>query len=321
MAQLSVIIPVYNALSTLGRCVDSVMSQNVPDMEVILVDDGSTDGSSDICDALASAHDNIRVIHRTNGGLSAARNTGIRASRGEWISFIDSDDEFAPDTLAVNLEKAQSDDSISLVEFPVTVHYGSPRSFNLDFEPCTVSGDRVFGHWIHTEGYMHCYAWNKIYRSSLFSNISFPEGESFEDAAVCPLIMRQCSAVTYSNHGRYLYYSSKDSITVRYRFSNQEPLFRHNLELLHYITGQKFGLEDRIRLWNVTFNLLTDLWRCKDADAAYLIAAAGNLDSLKPGPSATRNSGITTRQRIKAFSAWILGVRPTCSLLAIKKYS
>ena len=223
--------------------------------------------------------------------------------------------------MAVNLEKAQSDDSISLIEFPVTVHYGSPRSFNLDFEPCTVSGDRVFRHWIHTEGYMHCYAWNKIYRSSLFNNISFPEGESFEDAAVCPLIMRQCSAVTYSDHGRYLYYSSKDSITVRYRFSNQEPLFRHNLELLHYITGQEFGLEDRVRLWNVTFNLLTDLWRCKDADAAYLIAAAGDLDSLKPGLSATRNSGITTRQRIKAFSAWILGVRPTCSLLAIKKYS
>ena len=321
MALLSVIIPVYNTLSTLKRCVDSVMSQNVPDMEVILVDDGSTDGSSHLCDTLASVHDCIRVIHRVNGGLSAARNTGIRAARGEWLSFIDSDDEFAPDTLAVNLETAQSDERISLIEFPVTVHYGSPLSYNIDFEPCTISGDRVFGHWIHTEGYMHCYACNKIYRSTLFDRISFPEGESFEDAAVCPSIIRKCSAVAYSDRGRYLYYSSAGSITMRYRFSNQEPLFRHNLELLEYITAQGFGTDDRVRLWNVTFNLLTDLWRCKDADASYLAAAAKKLNRLKHGHSAYRDSGISFRQRMKALSAWFLGVRLTCSILSVKKYS
>lgn len=321
MALLSVIIPVYNTLSTLQRCVDSVMCQNVPEMEVILVDDGSTDGSSALCDTLASGYENIRVIHRENGGLSAARNTGISAARGEWLSFIDSDDEFAPDTLAPNLEIAMSDESISLVEFPVTVHYLSPRSYNVGFEPCTISGNTVFGHWIHTAGYMHCYAWNKIYRSTLFSTIRFPEGETFEDAAVCPMIIRECKAVAYSDRGRYLYYSSAGSITLRYRFRNQEPLFRHNLDLLKYITAQGFDKQDRARLWNVTFNLLTDLWRCKDADAAYLAAGAKELNSLRRGTSAMRQSGITFRQWIKVLSASLLGVKITCSLLAIKKYS
>ena len=83
MASLSVIIPVFNSLSTLRRCVESVLSQDVADMEVILVDDGSTDGSSSLCDTLAAGHDLIRVIHRPNGGLSAARNTGIESASGQ----------------------------------------------------------------------------------------------------------------------------------------------------------------------------------------------------------------------------------------------
>ena len=227
MARLSVIVPVFNTAATLKRCTESILSQHVDGLELILVDDGSTDGSSAICDGLAAADDRIRVIHRDNGGLSAARNTGIDAAAGTWIAFADSDDELAPDTLDANLGLAS--DEIDLVEFPVSVHYGSPNCYKLDFKPLTVSGDEVFGHWIRSGGYTHCYAWNKIYRRTLFNEIRFPEGENFEDAAICPSIIRKCRAVTYSDHGRYLYYRSGGSITVRYRFANQEPLFRHNL--------------------------------------------------------------------------------------------
>lgn len=320
MTRLSVIIPVYNSSSTLRRCIDSVLSQNVSDMEIILVDDGSVDGSSDLCDSLASDTPFIRVIHRPNGGLSEARNTGIEAAQGTWITFIDSDDALAPDTLNGNLDIAVSDSSIDLVEYPVTVRYGSPHSFDIDFEPITVTGDNVFRHWIESQGYNHCFAWNKIYRRELFRNIRYPSGESFEDAAICPDIIRACHGISYSQTGRYLYYESQGGITHRYRFSNQEPLFRHNLNLLIRITEAGYDLSCRMRLWSVCLNLLTDLARCKDADHGHIREQSKRLDSLRPGLKPVFNSSLSSRQKTKALAAWLFGVRTVCSVLGIKKY-
>ena len=299
MATLSVIVPVFNSADTLERCVSSILSQQVDGLELILVDDGSTDSSPALCDNLAGADDRIRVIHRD-------------AATGTWIAFADSDDELVPDTLSANLELATDD--VDLVEFPVSVHYGAPNSYELVFEPLTVSGDEVFSHWIKTGGYTHCYAWNKIYRSTLFEGIRFPEGENFEDAAVCPSIIRKCRAVTYSDRGRYLYYSSGGGITMQYRFANQEPLFRHNLELLQSITGKGFDNESLGRLWNVSLNLLVDLARCKDAGKDYIAANAAVLASLKPA-GARRYAG-SLKQGIKA----VLGPAAACKLLSIRKY-
>lgn len=312
MATLSVIVPVFNTADTLERCVSSILSQQVDGLELILVDDGSTDSSPALCDRLSGADDRVRVIHRANGGLSAARNTGIDAATGTWIAFADSDDELAPDTLSANLELATDD--VDLVEFPVSVHYGAPNCYQLDFELRTVSGDYVFRHWIKSGGYNHCYAWNKIYRTTLFEGIRFPEGENFEDAAVCPSIIRRCRAVTYSDRGRYLYYSSGGGITMQYRFANQEPLFRHNLELLRQITANGFDNESLGRLWNVSLNLLVDLARCKDADKDYIAANAALLASLKPA-CARRYAG-SLKQGIKAA----LGPAAACKLLSIRKY-
>jgi len=312
MATLSVIVPVFNTADKLERCVSSILSQHVDGLELILVDDGSTDGSPALSDRLAGADERVRVIHRPNGGLSAARNTGIDAATGTWIAFVDSDDELAPDTLDPNLELTS--DSIDLVEFPVAVHYGAPNAYNLDFQLVTTSGDKVFPHWIMSGGYTHCYAWNKIYRATLFDGIRFPENENFEDAAICPQIISRCRAVTYSDRGRYLYYSSGGSITLQYRFANQEPLFRHNLELLQSITRQGFGYVCRAKLWNQCLNLLIDLGRCKDADKAYLKANADRLSRLRPIRT-IRLAG-SLKQKFKA----LIGPKAACCLLTIRKY-
>lgn len=94
---LSVIIPAYNVESTLQRAVDSVLSQSMKEFEVIIVDDGSTDGTGPLCDAIESQDQRIRVIHQANGGLSAARNTGINQAQGDYLAFLDSDDEYVND--------------------------------------------------------------------------------------------------------------------------------------------------------------------------------------------------------------------------------
>ena len=103
--KLSVIIPIYKVENYLERCVKSVLNQDYRDFEVILVDDGSPDRCPQICDDLARMDDRIVVVHKTNGGLSAARNSGIEIAKGEYLVFLDSDDQWAEDKLRPLMEQ------------------------------------------------------------------------------------------------------------------------------------------------------------------------------------------------------------------------
>lgn len=103
MPLVTVIVPVYNAYPTLARCVKSVLAQTQPELELILVDDGSTDASGGLCDALALADSRIRVLHKENGGVSAARNAGLKAASGQWLVFLDADDYMSPFALEAAL--------------------------------------------------------------------------------------------------------------------------------------------------------------------------------------------------------------------------
>ena len=108
---LSVIVPVYNVNNYLERCINSILEQNYQNMEIILVDDGSTDGSSIICDNYSKRYENIKVIHKQNGGLSSARNTGIDNCSGRYISFIDSDDWIDKEMFSEMIAQLEADNS------------------------------------------------------------------------------------------------------------------------------------------------------------------------------------------------------------------
>lgn len=105
--KLSIIIPVYRTQDTLERCLESILQQSFTDYEMILVDDGSDDGSPQLCDEYARKDARIRVIHKENGGLSDARNAGIREARGEYITFVDSDDTMVDNTLENLIQEIQ----------------------------------------------------------------------------------------------------------------------------------------------------------------------------------------------------------------------
>lgn len=316
---LSVIIPVYQTVATLERCVGSVTAHPCPnDMEVILVDDGSTDGAALMCDRLSSADNRIRVIHKPNGGLSSARNTGLEASTGRYIAFIDSDDEFVSGTLMQNMESLTSDNSIDMIEFPVSVHHGSDRQYLLKLKPRIVGGSNVLPDWIRRGGNYHAYAWNKIYRRELFDGIRFPEGETFEDIAIMPGIIGRCRKIRYSNRGLYLYHDNGDGITAHYRFGCQEPLFRHNLELLEK-SQAILPARHRVALWCCCLNLLADLCRCLDADNAYIANAAASLDGLRPSWVSLPFSGIEPKAFVKYIAAATFGSEKFCMKLGEKK--
>ena len=110
MIKLSFIVPIYNVEPYLRKCVDSLLAQDYSDYEIILVDDGSPDGCPKICDEYAAAHKNVRVVHRPNGGLSAARNSGIEVAKGEYICFVDSDDYWEPNVIGRLMEQIERDD-------------------------------------------------------------------------------------------------------------------------------------------------------------------------------------------------------------------
>lgn len=310
---LSVIVPVYQNSGSVERCVKSIISSDYSDLELLLVDDGSTDGSSAICDRLAETDNRIKVIHRTNGGLSAARNTGINAACGNYITFIDSDDEIIPSTLSDNMDYIIRHPETDLIEYPVIVHYGSRRQYRIQLQSRTVSGDNVFQDWISTGGNTHSYAWNKIFRKELFNGIRFPESETFEDIAICPSIIMRCRNIHYSDKGLYLYYDNANGISANYRFRNQEPLFRHNMELLDILIDRKMQ-SDALRLWTTCLNLLTDLCRCADADKGYTDQSCARLDKAKPSISGIRGSKISFKSALKYIAASILGVKSVCSI-------
>ena len=117
--KLTVIIPVYRVEQTLNRCVESVLRQGIDDMEVILVDDGSPDRCPQMCDEWAKKDCRIRVIHQENGGLSDARNAGINVAKGEYITFVDSDDDVIPDTYRLLLQKLAEHPEYDIIEYPV----------------------------------------------------------------------------------------------------------------------------------------------------------------------------------------------------------
>ena len=200
--KLSIVIPVYRVEGTLDRCVESVLIQDVDDMEVILVDYGSPDSCPQMCDQWAVRDNRIQVIHKENGGLSDARNAGIDIAQGDMITFVDSDDWLEENTLAPLLAMMGDAD---ILEY--SIHH------RLTLHDCTYTD--INDYWLSGQAYLHTYAWNKIYRRSLFDHVRFPYGKVFEDAWTLPLLLRQCHKVMTTSHGFYHYQWNPEGITAK----------------------------------------------------------------------------------------------------------
>ena len=199
--KLSVIIPVYRVEDTLRRCVESVVCQDIKDMEVILVDDGSPDGCPQLCEDLARQDARIRVIHKANGGLSDARNAGLDVATGDYLTFVDSDDYLAPGTYAPLMEMMDDSD---LLEYSIA------HRLTLDDHTYSNKDD----YWLQAKAYEHTYAWNKIYRRELFSGVRYPKGKVFEDVYTLPLLLQRARRVTTTSRGAYHYCFNPQGITA-----------------------------------------------------------------------------------------------------------
>ena len=218
---ISVIVPVYNAEKFLNRCVDSMRNQTYGDLEILLVDDGSTDKSSVTCEDYAATDPRVRVVHRENGGLSAARNTGIENANGEYFLFIDSDDEMLPtmaEELLFALEKTKAD--IAVCDFYQIIE-GQPRP-NIEmtetFDEKHVGTIRVYEgrekmEQIIADNLVTVVQWNKLFRREIFDDIRYPEGKLHEDEFVIHRELEAAGKVAYIDRKLHLYYRHGESIS------------------------------------------------------------------------------------------------------------
>ncbi len=208
---LSIIIPAYNVEGTLRECLESVLSQHVDDMEIILVDDGSTDNTAEICDEFG-IRDNIKVIHQENAGLSEARNAGLELAEGELITFVDSDDYLEPNTYPRLIGIMERHPQYDILEYSIVKEDNGKVLFSLDLP------DREYTdmaqYWFDGRAYTHCYAWNKVYRRGLFHGVRYPKGKKFEDVYMLPQLLRNAKVVRTTHLGLYHYIYNVDGITV-----------------------------------------------------------------------------------------------------------
>lgn len=211
--QISVIIPVYNVEKYLERCVKSVTEQTFTDLEIILVDDGSTDGSKDICDRLAKEDARIRVIHKENSGVSVARNTGIASAKGEYICFIDSDDFIEVNCCEILYNLINSSNADISVG-GVYNHYETYRTPQYDKRLTFSCGPKealkkmLEGKLI--PGSPCC----KLIRSELVKNRPFIIGKTYEDAFYLPNLLLDAEKIIVTTQPLYNYWHRSNSITT-----------------------------------------------------------------------------------------------------------
>lgn len=213
MCEISIIVTVYNSEKYLNKTIDSVLNQSFKDFELILVNDGSTDSSGEICDNYAKKDKRVKVVHQKNGGVSCARNKGIAISHGKYIGFVDSDDYISEDMYELlhnNLIKEKADLSICGI-YDV---YGGKEPEKKEHHYLVTNRENTVKMILEAK-IISVNPVNKLYKKELFDGVVYPEGSITEDAAVMFLILENVNRVVIDTTQKYFYYHRVNSITTK----------------------------------------------------------------------------------------------------------
>ena len=217
--KISVIVPVYNVEQYLERCVDSIISQTYTNLEIILVNDGSTDNSGKLCDELAKKDERIRVIHKENGGLSDARNRGIDEAESDLVGFIDSDDYIDSDMYEVLLKNLNNTDADLSMCALYDVYNNTAEAQVTNKETWKLSSEQAIKMVMEAK-ILSVTAVNKLYRKSLFTDLKFEVGKIAEDAFIMIKLLDKCEKIVATNEKKYYYVHRENSITTQ-KFSTK----------------------------------------------------------------------------------------------------
>lgn len=233
---LSVIVPAYNVEGTLIKCVASILDQPFRDLELILVDDGSPDKSGAMCDEIALRDARVVVVHKSNGGLSSARNAGLDIARGQFISFVDSDDWVSSDFYAENIALLENFKNLDMVLTNVQKVYEHGSSPLLRILPEGLyTGKEACAEVIFSASVASlCMA---IYRRKVWEGLRFTEGILFEDSVIAPDLVKKVNALHVSPHGVYYYLQREGSImNSQWSVKKVRDYLNATLKVLEYLS-------------------------------------------------------------------------------------
>ena len=212
---ITIIVPVYNVEKYLRKCIDSILCQTYENLQIIFVDDGSTDGSATICDDYAAKDNRIEVIHKANGGLSSARNAGLDIARGDYISFVDSDDYVANDMIEIAYN-AITDKNADLCIFGIKWIYENGNNYDKvlpsPISNETLTKNKAFDKLCSSNYFYYVTAVNKLYKKSIFSSLRFPVGRLHEDEFAVHYIFNACEKIVSVKKELYFYVQRENSI-------------------------------------------------------------------------------------------------------------
>lgn len=268
MPKISVIIPVYNVEKYLAECLTSVVNQTFKDIEIICVNDGSTDNSPKILEEFAQKDSRIKIINQENQGLSAARNTGLDVATGEYVSFIDSDD-FVRTDLYADIQKLLPAELICFNAkiFPISEKYRTLQNYT----QCQFDGEQPMEEKLILKTNVH--VWNKVFRTSIIkeNNIRFPKGLYFEDFPfVCEYMLSINTVKFFGGKGYYFYRQQPNSL-----MNNCSHKSIHHLFVWHYLYDK---LKER-KLLDKYPNLINKLFRTYTI-LAYKYSDEASKDSI-----------------------------------------
>ncbi len=235
--KISIIVPVYKVEPYLRKCLDSIVNQTYRNLQVILVDDGSPDNCGRICDEYAAKDSRIEVIHQENGGLSAARNAGLRLATGDYIGFVDSDDWIELDMYEYLLENALKYQA----DIAVCGHKecSTRCSINRGVEKIQLLYNELALELLISDDVVQNFVWDKLYKSNLFHNIEFPEGRNYEDIAIMYKLFISSSILVFLPESKYNYLQRSDSILADISLNNR----------MNYYWAAKIRYEEMFDEW------------------------------------------------------------------------
>ncbi len=234
---ISIIIPIYKVEKYIHCCLKSVVNQTYTNLEIILVDDGSPDNCPAICDEYAKSDPRIRVIHKQNGGLSDARNAGIETATGEYIVFIDSDDEVSLDYIEYLYDMIRNNPDANLSVCGVMqIQPGQKPHADTHSQYQVMNPEQILENMLYAKGVEVC-SYAKMYHKSLFTTLRFPVGKVYEDSATTYLLLEMSPKIVFGNKRCYYYYTHPGSISKLGAFNkNEYDYITHTKQMLDYLS-------------------------------------------------------------------------------------
>lgn len=239
--KISIMVPLYNVENYLEKCIRSLLKQTYNNIEIILVDDGSTDNSLSICEKYKKKDERIKVFHKDNGGISSARNFCIKKANGKYVTFVDADDYVEEDyveKLYNGIKKYKTKISVGGYK---AIYLNKTEKNNSKNKTYSLTKEKALENLLYID--LDVSAWSKLYDKELFDNVRFPEGRIFEDTATTYKLIDQCDEVAIVDYPIYNYCIRSKSITSEKFNIKKMDWIISAIEMTHYLKNKYKDLD------------------------------------------------------------------------------